>query len=88
MANPPIYPIAIAVMLLIGLAVGVYGLTQAILQVPMGLLSDFWGRKKVMGNKQPEDTVTPRNGGPPENKYRSMPRLSSVPKVSNNMREL
>ena len=34
--------------MLIGLAVGVYGLTQAILQVPMGLLSDFWGRKKVM----------------------------------------
>ncbi len=34
--------------ILIGLAVGVYGLTQAILQVPMGLLSDFWGRKKVL----------------------------------------
>lgn len=34
--------------LLIGLAVGVYGLTQAIFQIPMGLLSDFWGRKKVM----------------------------------------
>lgn len=34
--------------MLIGLAVGMYGLTQAILQVPMGLLSDFWGRKKVM----------------------------------------
>ncbi|WP_179952171.1 MFS transporter [Marinicella rhabdoformis] len=33
---------------LIGLAVGMYGLTQALLQVPMGLLSDFWGRKKVM----------------------------------------
>lgn len=33
---------------LIGLAVGVYGLTQAIFQVPMGLLSDFWGRKRVI----------------------------------------
>lgn len=38
----------LATPLLIGLAVGVYGLTQALLQVPMGLISDFWGRKKVM----------------------------------------
>ena len=34
--------------LLIGLAVGVYGLTQAVLQVPMGLLSDRIGRKPVI----------------------------------------
>ncbi len=33
---------------LIGLAIGVYGLTQALLQIPMGFLSDLWGRKKVM----------------------------------------
>ncbi|WP_198538108.1 MFS transporter [Marinicella sediminis] len=33
---------------LLGVAVGVYGLTQAILQIPMGFLSDVWGRKKVI----------------------------------------
>jgi MFS family permease len=33
---------------LLGVAVGVYGLTQALLQIPMGFLSDVWGRKKVM----------------------------------------
>jgi predicted MFS family arabinose efflux permease len=33
---------------LLGVAVGVYGLTQAFLQIPMGFLSDVWGRKKVM----------------------------------------
>lgn len=33
---------------LLGIAVGIYGLTQAILQIPMGFLSDIWGRKKVM----------------------------------------
>lgn len=33
---------------LIGLAIGVYGLTQALLQIPMGFLSDIWGRKKVI----------------------------------------
>lgn len=32
----------------IGLALGVYGLTQAILQTPLGLLSDKIGRKPVM----------------------------------------
>ena len=33
---------------LIGLAVGVYGLTQAIFQIPLGRLSDYWGRKKTI----------------------------------------
>ena len=33
---------------LIGLAVGVYGLTQALLQIPFGLLSDRWGRKPLI----------------------------------------
>lgn len=33
---------------LIGLAVGVYGLTQAILQVPLGWLSDQLGRKPII----------------------------------------
>ncbi|MCK8517278.1 MFS transporter [Methylonatrum kenyense] len=34
--------------LLIGLAIGVYGLTQAVLQIPMGLASDRFGRKPVI----------------------------------------
>lgn len=33
---------------LIGLALGIYGLTQATLQIPAGLLSDRWGRKPVI----------------------------------------
>ena len=33
---------------LIGLAIGIYGLTQAIFQIPLGRLSDFWGRKKTI----------------------------------------
>lgn len=33
---------------LLGLALGVYGLTQALLQLPLGLLSDFVGRKPVI----------------------------------------
>ena len=33
--------------MLIGLAIGVYGLTQACLQIPMGLVSDRVGRKPV-----------------------------------------
>jgi len=32
----------------IGLAIGVYGLTQACLQVPLGIASDRWGRKPVI----------------------------------------
>ncbi|MCU7959597.1 MAG: MFS transporter [gamma proteobacterium symbiont of Bathyaustriella thionipta] len=34
--------------LLVGIAIGVYGLTQAILQIPAGLLSDRIGRKPVI----------------------------------------
>jgi len=34
--------------LLIGLAIGIYGLAQAILQIPFGLLSDRIGRKPVI----------------------------------------
>ncbi len=33
---------------LLGLALGVYGLSQAVLQLPLGLLSDFIGRKPVI----------------------------------------
>lgn len=33
---------------LIGIALGAYGLTQALLQVPFGWLSDRWGRKPVI----------------------------------------
>ena len=32
----------------IGLAMGIYGLTQAILQLPLGMASDRYGRKKVI----------------------------------------
>lgn len=32
----------------IGLAIGVYGLTQALLQIPMGMASDRFGRKPVI----------------------------------------
>lgn len=31
-----------------GLAIGIYGLTQAALQQPVGWLSDHWGRRRVM----------------------------------------
>ena len=34
--------------LLLGLAIGVYGLTQAILQIPFGILSDKLGRKPII----------------------------------------
>ena len=32
----------------IGLAMGIYGLTQGMLQIPFGIASDHWGRKRVM----------------------------------------
>lgn len=34
--------------LLLGLALGAYGFTQALLQIPFGMLSDRWGRKPVI----------------------------------------
>jgi predicted MFS family arabinose efflux permease len=34
--------------LLIGVAISVYGLSQALLQIPLGLLSDRFGRKKII----------------------------------------
>ncbi|HZW83386.1 MAG TPA: MFS transporter, partial [Candidatus Deferrimicrobium sp.] len=34
--------------MLIGLALGVYGLVQAVLQVPFGALSDRFGRKRII----------------------------------------
>jgi len=33
---------------LIGLALGAYGLTQAFFQIPFGIASDLWGRKRVI----------------------------------------
>src|SRR5262245_26523528 len=33
---------------LVGLALGAYGLTQAVLQIPLGWASDRWGRKSVI----------------------------------------
>lgn len=33
---------------LIGMAIGIYGLTQALLQIPFGTLSDRWGRKPII----------------------------------------
>ena len=32
----------------VGLAMGIYGLTQALLQIPVGLASDRWGRRPVV----------------------------------------
>lgn len=32
----------------IGLALGIYGLTQAIFQIPFGMSSDYFGRKKII----------------------------------------
>ena len=34
--------------LLIGLALGAYGLTQAIFQLPFGMASDRYGRKRMI----------------------------------------
>jgi MFS family permease len=33
---------------LIGMAIGVYGISQAILQIPFGLMSDRFGRKRII----------------------------------------
>ncbi len=33
---------------LVGIALGAYGLSQAILQIPFGMASDRWGRKRVI----------------------------------------
>src|SRR5471030_1758726 len=33
---------------LVGLAMGIYGLSQGILQIPFGMASDRWGRKPVI----------------------------------------
>ena len=33
---------------LIGLAIGAYGLSQALLQIPAGALSDYFGRKPII----------------------------------------
>jgi len=33
---------------LVGIAIGIYGLTQALLQIPFGMLSDRFGRKKII----------------------------------------
>ena len=32
----------------VGLAMGIYGLSQALLQIPLGIASDRWGRKRVI----------------------------------------
>ncbi len=50
----PVLPLAApgingATPVLIGLAIGIYGLSQAALQIPFGLLSDRLGRKQVIG---------------------------------------
>ena len=33
---------------LVGLAMGIYGLTQGLLQIPFGIASDWWGRKPII----------------------------------------
>ena len=42
------HDLAGATPLLVGIAIGAYGLTQAILQIPFGMLSDHIGRKPVI----------------------------------------
>lgn len=32
----------------VGMAMGIYGLTQGLLQIPFGIASDWWGRKRVI----------------------------------------
>ncbi|MDD5324778.1 MAG: MFS transporter, partial [Polaromonas sp.] len=32
----------------VGMAMGIYGLTQGFLQIPLGIASDHWGRKRVI----------------------------------------
>lgn len=34
--------------LMIGLAIGIYGLTQALFQIPFGMMSDKFGRKPII----------------------------------------
>ena len=34
--------------MMLGLALGIYGLTQAVLQLPLGIASDRFGRKQVL----------------------------------------
>ena len=36
------------ILLVAGIALGIYGLTQALLQLPFGLLSDRFGRKRII----------------------------------------
>ena len=38
-----------ATALTIGLSLGIYGLSQGLLQIPFGLASDHWGRKRMIG---------------------------------------
>jgi MFS family permease len=44
----PIQTLAGVTPLLVGVAIGIYGLSQAILQIPFGLMSDRFGRKPVI----------------------------------------
>jgi predicted MFS family arabinose efflux permease len=42
------HDLALSTPLLLGIAMGIYGLTQAILQIPFGMLSDHIGRKPII----------------------------------------
>ncbi|RFA37954.1 MFS transporter [Alkalilimnicola ehrlichii] len=42
------HELAGATPMMIGLAIGAYGLTQALLQIPLGMASDRWGRRPVI----------------------------------------
>ncbi len=46
--SPYLQTLANATPMLIGLTMGIYGLTQAILQIPFGILSDYIGRREVI----------------------------------------
>ena len=46
---------------LIGIALGAYGLTQAMFQIPFGKLSDKWGRKPICRHNYPFSNGTTRS---------------------------
>jgi MFS family permease len=46
--TPYVKTLAGSTAMLVGMSVGIYGLTQTLFQVPFGALSDRWGRRQVL----------------------------------------